>query len=215
MIAVELWASVRLESGAAQHPSCVARGEFVSKYNLLPNEVVLVSDDAVVHGKGASGEVILTNLNLVVMNKGIFGNSNGFQLFPVNQIKIYNGQAQAQMSKARNGREVLVVHFGHGDEEFRFVRGGRQTIQTWIAKINEAVTGEPAVETEVASRALPGADRVAGVLKDTLGAFRSKRVATPEAPVSVTTKCISCGAPVNGRRGQAISCPYCDTAQQL
>lgn len=185
----------------------------MSKYNLLPNEVVLIKDDAVVHGKGAAGELTLTNFNLVVMSKGMFGNSKGFQTFAINQIKVYNGQAQAQLVKARNGQETLVVYFLHGEEEFRFVNGGKRKIQIWSAKINEAVTGQPAAE--VASYALPGADLVAGVLKDTLGAFRSKRGAKPDAVVSVATKCISCGAPVSGVHGQAITCPYCHTAQQL
>jgi hypothetical protein len=195
-------------------PPAVSEESCVSKYSLLPNEVVLIEDDAVMHGKGSAGELTLTNLNLVVMNKGMLGTSKGFRTFPVNQIKVHNGQAQAQMGKAR-GFDVLVVQFPHGDEEFRFLRGGKNTIQTWIAKINEAATGQPPAAATVASRALPGTDRVAGVLKDTLGAFRSKPAATPEAPVSVATKCISCGAPASGFRGQAITCPYCDTAQQL
>lgn len=198
--------------------ACALSGEScVSKYNLMPNEVVLIEDDAVIHGKGASGELTLTNLNLVVMSKGMFGTSKGFQMFPVNQIKVLDGRAHVQLSKSHNGSEALKVYFHHGEEEFRFLSGGKRKIPNWIAKINEAVTGQPAMEPEpeVASRALPGADRVAGVLKDTLGAFRSKTVVTPEAPVSVATKCISCGAPASGLRGQAITCPYCDTAQQL
>lgn len=189
----------------------------MTKYDLLPNEIVLLKDDAVYHGDEGSGELTLTNLNLVVtrniMGRGLFGKSSvGIQTFPVNQIKVYNGQAHARMNTTRRG-DLLEVYFLHGEEQFRFYNGGKKKIQTWIGKINEAVTGQPAAE--VSSSALPGADLVAGMLKDTLGAFRSKLGARPEVPVSVATKCVSCGAPVGGVRGQTVTCPYCLAAQQL
>ena len=190
----------------------------MAEYDLLPNEMVLIKDDAVYHGDGRSGELTLTNLNLVLTKptkgSGLFAKSTlGFQTFPVNQIKLYNGQAQALMNKTRGGHEVLEVYFLGGEEEFRFLSGGKKKIQTWIAKINEAVTGQPAAAA--GSLALPGVDLVAGVLKDTLGVFKSKRGAQPEATVSVATKCVSCGAAVSGVEGQAIKCPYCLSVQQL
>ena len=178
----------------------------MSSYNLLPNEVVLLNEERVFHGKRSSGELTLTNLNLIFAKKGAFGGSKGFQIFPVSQIKVYNGQAHALMSGSNN---ELEVYFLHSEEEFRFTSGGKKKIQTWIAKINEAVTGEPAAE--VGGFAAQGAEKVAGLLKDTFGAFKSK----PEAPVSVQTKCSLCGAPVSGVAGQTITCTYCDAAQQL
>jgi hypothetical protein len=201
-------------AGDGRSSRCALSEEsYMAKYDLLPNEIVLLKDDAVFHGKAASGELTLTNLNLFVMHKGMFGNSKGFQTFPVNQIKVYNGRAQALMNKTRGGHEVLEVYFLDGEEEFRFSSGGKKKIQTWIGKINEAVTGQPA--PEVGSFALPGVDLVAGVLKDTLGAFKSKRGAKPAPLISVATKCVSCGAAVSGVQGQAITCPYCLAAQQL
>jgi hypothetical protein len=189
----------------------------MTEYNLLPHEVVLLKDDAVYHGKGSSTcELILTNLNLVVVKKGVFRGSKGSQAFPLSQIKVYNGRAQAQMDRAGNS-DVLAVFFVHSEEKFRFVTGGKQKIQTWIGKVNEAVTGEPA--TDVNSSPLSGTDRVVGVLKDTLGAFKSFRAPQPEpvapARAVVATKCVSCGAPVSGVQGQRITCSYCNAAQQL
>jgi len=189
----------------------------VTKYNLRPNEVVLLEDDSAYHGDGGWGELTLTNLNLVVrttiMGKGLFGKSSvAIRTFPVNQIKVYNGRAHARMDTTR-GREVLEVYFLHGEEQFRFSKGGKRKIQTWIGKINEAVTGQTA--PEINSYALPGADLVAGALKDTLGAFRSKLSAQPETFVTVATKCVSCGAPLSGVRAQKITCAYCLVDQQL
>jgi hypothetical protein len=183
-----------------------------------------MKDENAVRGR-ASIELILTNLNLVVINKRTLGKSRGIETFPLNQIKVHNGQAQALMG-GTSGYQSLEVYFLHGQEEFRFIKGGKKTIQTWIGKINEAVTGQPAAENgssgspgiDLVADALssvPGGDRVAGVLKGTLGAFNSKRGAKPEAVVQIATKCVSCGAAVSGVQRQTVTCSYCLSAQQL
>jgi hypothetical protein len=145
----------------------------------------------------------------------MFGSSKGSQTFPVNQIKVYNGRAHALM-KSSGTSEVLEVFFLHGEEEFQFSSGGKKKIQTWIGKINEAVTGEPAVEVPSTSM-IPGTEKVVEALKGTIGAFKSIRAPKTESPVSipVTTKCVSCGAPVGGLQGQRIACTYCSAEQQL
>ena len=196
----------------------------MANYDLLPNEFVLVKDENAVRGR-ASIELILTNLNLVVVTKRALGKPRGSETFPLNQIKVHNGQAQALLG-GTSGYPRLEVYFLHGQEEFRFINGGKKTIQTWISKINEAVTGQPAAENgssgspalDLVADALssvPGGDRVAGVLKGTLGAFNSKRGAKPEAVVQIATKCVSCGAAVSGMQGQTVTCSYCLSGQQL
>jgi hypothetical protein len=191
----------------------------MAKYNLQPNEVVLLKDDSVMHGSGfMSGytdELILTNLNLVLTKKGTFGNSKGVRTFPVNQIKVYNQQAQARLGEARNGSALLEVYFLSGEEQFTFQGGGKKKVLTWVAKINEVVTGHAAPEVAGGTGlALPGAELVAGVLKDTLGVFKSKR-GSKSAPVQIAAKCQNCGAPVAGLQGQQLTCAYCGSAQQL
>lgn len=192
----------------------------MTKYTLGPTEVVLMPEQSAVRGRNSSCDLVLTNLNLIVINKGIFGNSpfsnpKSIDTYPVKEIKIYNGQAQAQLTTSR-GAGALKIYFRHGEEEFRFVDGGTRKIQKWIAKINEAATGQPAVEP--VPSAVPAADRVVGILKDTLGAFKSMRVptiATPAPPTPVATRCEACGAPMSGMRGSVVTCAYCDSSQHL
>ena len=199
----------------------------MANYDLLPNEAVLIRDERVFREGGSSIELILTNLNLIMVSENvrIFKTTTETETFPVNQIKVHNGQAQALLTKSR-GRDVLDVYFLHGQEKFSFPNGGKKTIQTWIGKINGAVTGQPAAENgssgspgfDLVADALssvPGGDRVASVLKGTLGAFNSKRGAKPEAVVQIATKCVSCGAAVSGMQGQTVTCSYCLSAQQL
>ncbi|MFZ4841570.1 hypothetical protein [Mycetocola saprophilus] len=88
-----------------------------AKYSLQPNEVVFLKDESVMHGgfwSAYTDELMLTNLNLVLIKKGLFGNSKGITTFPVNQIKVYNQQAQAVIGKAMNGSDLLEVYFLNG-----------------------------------------------------------------------------------------------------
>ncbi|MBX3116955.1 MAG: hypothetical protein KF808_06385 [Cryobacterium sp.] len=189
-----------------------------AKYNLQPNEVVLIKDEKVMHGgffSAYTDELMLTNLNLVLVKKGMFGNSKGVLTFPLSQIKVFNQQAQAVVGKAPNGTNLLEVYFLNGQEKFAFQWGGKNKINEWIAMIRRAVTGEEAPAQQTASMALPGAEMVAGVLRDTLGVFKSKLGAKSEVPVKTAGKCRGCGAPVAGFQGQTVNCEYCGTAQQL
>lgn len=187
-------------------------------YGLQPNEAILLKEEGVMHGglwSAYTDELILTNLNLVLLKRGVFGNSKGVLTFPVNQIKVYNRQAQALIGKATNGADVLEVYFLNGQEQFGFRSGGKKRIKEWIAQLHHAVTGEEAPLPQSAGMALPGAAMVAGVLKDTLNVFRSKLNAEPEVAVKVAIRCLGCGAPMAGIQGRTSTCEYCGSAQQL
>lgn len=189
----------------------------MAKYRLQPNEVVLLKDDSVMHGGVLSSytdELTLTNLNLVLTKKGIFGNSKALLIFPLTQIKVHDQVAQASIG-TNNGTAVLDVYFLDGEQRFNFQSGGKKKIQSWIVEINRAATGRDLPELVRSGMALPGSEIVAGVLRDTFGVFKSKLGAPPAAIVSMAGKCTSCGAPIGGTRGQIITCNYCGSAQQL
>lgn len=187
-------------------------------YGLQPNEVVLLKDERVKHGgtwAGYSDELILTNLKLVIVKKGAFGGSKGTFTFPLPQIKVHNQQAAVSAKKTAGNYWAVEVYFLNGEETFQLSTGGQKRAKEWVAKINEAVTGVAASADASAGRALPGADAVAGVLKDTLGVFKAKFGAAPAAPASVSSKCAACGAPVTGPQGHAVTCEYCGSVQTL
>jgi hypothetical protein len=189
-----------------------------ARYNLQPNEVILLKEVSVMHGGFLSGytdELILTNLNLVLLKKGVFGNSKNVLTFPVNQIKVHNKQAQAAIAKTTRGADALEVYFLNGQQQFSFASGGKKKLNEWAAKINQAVTGQEAPAQRASSMALPGAELVAGVLNDTLGVFKSKFGSGSRVPVKIASECRGCGAPLAGFQSQAITCVYCDSVQQL
>lgn len=191
----------------------------MTSYGLQPDEVVLLKEVGVAHGGLRSvytDELILTNLNLVLVRKGMFGISKGVQTFPLSQIKVHNQQAQAVLGKAATGLDSLDVYFLNGHEQFKFQTGGKRKILVWVAKINEAVTGQSGAQLAGgASMAIPGADMVAGVLKDTFDVFKGTFGAKSAAPTAASGKCRACGAPMTGFQGQTATCEYCGSKQQL
>ena len=189
----------------------------MAKYNLQPNEVVVLTESNVMHGGMMAvytDELMLTNLNLVLTKKGILGNGKGVLTFPISQIKVWEGRAQAIAGKARNGTPVLDVFFVNGQERFSFQSGGKRKIAEWSNRINEVVT-RTAAPAPQAGAALPGAEVVAGALADTFKVFKGRFGSGSQAPAQVSGKCRSCGAPVSGVRNQPVTCGYCGTAQQL
>lgn len=62
------------------------------------------------------------------------------------------------------------------------------------------------------SKAIPGTSALAGMMKDTFGAFRDG-LGIPEAQSTAT--CEGCGAPLSGRRHQVVTCEYCNRETRL
>ena len=195
-----------------------------TEYKLLPNEAIIIKQEGIMHGGGAmtnfSDELILTNLNIVVIKKGMFGGGKGIQTFPVKQIKVFNNQAQVMESKTRGGYPQIEVYLLNGQQE-KFGFQSKKDATNWITKINQLVTGEDVEINTSTSSAIPGTEIIADMLGGTVDAFKgafgfkSKKSSTDTTNEKVAKKCSSCGASISGKTGQVIRCPYCDADQQL
>lgn len=195
----------------------------MAKYNLLPNESLILKSENVKHGgmmASFSDELILTNLNIIHISKGFFGNVKDVVRYPVNQIKIYNGEPQVILSKQQGGTNQLDIFFQNGQKSFEFQSSGKKEIIQWINAIYKLLTGK---EYSVATSAIPGTEYVAKTLKDTVDVFKNvfgiknktNEIGLKTTSVKVTKKCISCSAPLSGVQGQVVRCIYCDTEQVL
>ncbi|AXE37766.1 hypothetical protein [Acidipropionibacterium virtanenii] len=185
-----------------------------ASYSLQPNEVVLLKDEHVMHDgiwPAYADELTLTNHNLVLLKRGTFGKPKGFLILPLDQIKVYQGRAQAIIGEASNGSTTLDVYLLNGQERFIFQAGGKKKLKKWVVAINDAVTHPENLSSQKTNNALPGAELVAGALKDTFDVFKSKFA----SHVQISVKCSSCGAPVSGARGTSVACEYCGSTQQL
>ena len=196
-----------------------------AKFSLLPNEsIIYKSESSVMHGGFMStytDDLVLTNLNIVYINKGIFGNVKGIQKFPVNQIKMFNGEPQAIMGKQQNGMPKLEIYFINGQQEsFAFQSAGKKEVNKWINEICKLLTGHDKSSSVSSSKmsAIPGTEYLAETLKGTMDTFKGAfgiKSKEQAAEIPITKKCISCSAPLNGIKGQTVRCRYCDTDQVL
>lgn len=194
----------------------------MSSYVLQPNEVLLMKDVGVSHGgvfATFSDELILTNLNLVLVEKGILGQTKNVMVFPLSQVKVHDGHAQAVLGRTRNLTPVLDVYFLTGQESFGFA-GGQPKVLAWVAAIDEAITGRRVVAAaDAPTAALPGTEIVADALRGTIGMLKGALSGRPTpppppAPVVVGGTCHACGAPISATAGHPPTCDYCDTVQR-
>lgn len=190
----------------------------MAKYNLQPNEAVVLKAESVQRGNGLlsafTDELVLTNLHLIWVNKGMLGNVKRIEYFPLALVKVFNDQAQALLAKSGNGTPQLEVFFQNGEEVFKFRSGGKREIGKWVDAINRVVTGNGA---EITSKALPGTGIVAETLRDTFSQFRGSfgGGGKGSSAVRVSSKCSGCGASISGISGTVARCQYCDSESML
>ena len=209
------------------------------KLNLAPNESIVLKEACVAHGGVMAiytDELILTNLNVICINKGMFGNTKNVFYYPLNQLKQYNGKAQAISGKLSNGTDALELYFVNGVETFNFQSDNKKNIKKWIKAISDTVGCNNGyilddfeeTDDEVDPDSIAGAiNEIGKQFKEVGEEFRqalgfkpkkkSENVQTKKhiEPSVVNKKCISCSAPLVGKQGQLVHCKYCDTDQIL
>ncbi|MFT4288553.1 hypothetical protein [Nocardioides sp.] len=196
----------------------------MAKYRLQPDEVVILTADHVQRGDSRlpvyTDELILTNLHLIWVGKGILGNAKGIAYFPLSSIKVFEDTAQARLGQAPNRVPQLEVYFQSDEETFRFQAGSKREIGEWVSAINRVVTGNDVSPGRSTRGALPGTEAVAESLRDTFNQFKAafgggRSAPPPSGSTKVSTKCSSCGAPISGVRGTTVVCQYCDSTALL
>lgn len=144
----------------------------MTKYILQTNESLIMKSERVLYGGVLStytNELILTNMNIVLIIKGVFGNSKDIRQYPIDQIKIFSGQPQALLTKQSNGRPQLEVYFSHGQEAFGF--DNKKEVNKWVNNITKLVIGTSHEFEKIDSKAIPGTEYIAETLKDTFDTF--------------------------------------------
>lgn len=194
-------------------------GRPMSGYSLQPHESFVHRQERIRYGgtlANFSDELILTSHNLVLVEKRVFGGNKGVRVFPLSQVKVFQGAAQALVGKHRSGHHSLDVYFQGGTEQFVFMR--RKDVHFWAEKINEVITG---VQSGRVASSASSMEKLAGSMKNTVGAFRvafgaaDGAAGAPGGDSVAAVSCNGCGAPLSGVQGQVVVCSYCDGATQL
>ena len=182
-------------------------------YSLLPNEGVLLKNESVWHpiGKrnGNIGELILTNLNLIYLKKSAFGGIK--EVLKLNQIKIIDDNVQVIISKSSGNFCQMELFFINSHEVFIFNSLIKKQVLRWADKISELLTGHEANIDPSERNTIPGFGIATDLLKNTIGTFKEAL----KEKENVTNRCISCGAPLSGIKGEVKKCKYCGVKQTL
>ena len=202
----------------------------MAKYQLQSNEGVVLQETGICYepnklSTAYTDELILTNLNLIHVRKGIFMGTKGVRYIPLNQVKVIGGKCQVLVGKAQNGHAILQIYTQQGTEEFAFQIKAKKKAGIWANEISRLVTGrdsENALESQDAPE-YDFEDTVIGQLKDAFGevgaafgiGFGKSGQQQKSSVERVSTKCSGCHAPITGVKGKAAVCKYCDTEQVL
>lgn len=202
------------------------------KLQLLPNEVKLMEASNVQYKHiGWTDDLVLTNLNIYVVEKGVFGNTKNIVTLPLNQIKMYNGKPVASVTRDKSSlTTALNVSFMSEEAKFTFQSYTKTTGNKWLEAIYSVLA--PSVKFEETGnetsilRGIAGGlgkglkDITRGVLESS-GASKyvdralEKTLGKTDEIEAVTVKCAGCGATLTGNKGETVACPYCDNKQVL
>ncbi|MDU5529215.1 MAG: hypothetical protein E6063_07465 [Atopobium sp.] len=201
----------------------------MAKYQLQPNEGVVLQETGIRYepnklSTAYTDELILTNLNLIHVRKGVFMGTKGIRYIPLNQVKVICGKCQALVGKSQNGTAILQIYTQQDIEEFAFQTGAKKNAGIWANEISRLVTGRDS-ENTLESQDTPeyDFDTAVGQLKDAfseVGAafgfgFGKSGQQQKSSVEHVSTKCSGCHAPITGVKGKTAVCKYCDTKQVL
>ena len=181
----------------------------MSDYNLYPNEAILLKSEDVFQGI-RKGDLVLTNLAILWAEKNFFGKVKNVNRISFNQVKMYNGNPQVRLGKAGNGIPQLEIYIINGQEKFSLNNKlfAKREISKWVNEITQAITGHT---PDKSFTAIPGTEFVVDTLKGTVDAFTDSL----GLKKTISKKCISCKAPITGKKDETVICKYCDTQQTL
>lgn len=184
----------------------------------MADELNLSADETVVDRIGKIGyggfwsgnnELVLTNKNLILVKKGLFGDTEEVVKYPLSDIRVVNGEVQAKLGRPDNMTYTLDVYFNKGMESFRFE--WESDAQKWADKVTEVITGVKVQRDEYAwvGETLAMADSVNSTIRNLKKTFGIR------SDEQVSIKCPSCGATLTGTEGETVKCPYCGTFTTL
>ena len=183
------------------------------EYVILKSKDVHLDSDSIFDPPDV--ELMLTNRNIVLPRKSIFGKIKGYTTYPLSDIRIVDGVPQCCLDIT----EILPhldVYFN--DSQASFVFMDEQAVVNWVDEIHKQLVGHEAPESMKITAHSFGLDfeELNGMV-DSMGstfgsltnAFERKR--RENAPVVAST-CPNCCASLKGRKGETVNCPYCGSS---
>ena len=168
-----------------------------------------------------------TNKSLVLVNEvstGLFKRETMLKRCPLDQMLNDLGMPALVVSKLNN-KWWLQISFGSEVIRLRHPSGTRRPVDQWANAITKASAGDfsnISQDIELPSDLSRLVDGAKGLVGSFAGGISSIKQAVPsstpsaaKAPARVNAVCPGCHAPLTGRAGTTVTCPYCDTKTTL
>lgn len=191
---------------AESYSSRISEDKVMSAYELGFDEAVILQDTNVSMGH-ASVTLLLTNQNLIQVNKGLFGADRDAVKYPLLDLKELNGKPNVRIGKSRSGDTQLELYFQGYEKAYSFhgVFGERK----WASAIEKAYRSAVS-EAKKAEKSKLGVAGIFAPLKGTLDDAKTTFTARTKGLKTKAMKCPKCGAELVGMKGEQVRCSYCD-----
>lgn len=198
----------------------------MDNYNLEPGEFVILQESSVTLYEDSAetklDELLLTNQSLILVNtasRGLFQHTRYLKRCPLNEISRPNDVPQVMAMKYRNDYRLQVV-FRDETIVLRFPANPKRGAERWAGAILSVSQGNYS-DVQTGDYLPPEITNLVDGAKDAFGSLfpggkgRTAKTAPESRSTSTTSKCVGCHAPLAGRTGATVTCPYCDTKQTL
>lgn len=170
-------------------------------YTLDEDEVFIMRASDVMVGTFGKADLVLTNKNIIQVNKGFFGGEKDAEKYPLAELKVYNDKANIVSTKNKAGKRQVEMYFSDFEKVYFFDSIFLQN--KWVSEVKK-VHKQHLEDAEKARKQAVGKASVFKTLTDS-----AKGIIPKHTPVSKTIKCEKCGAELSGLKGEVIRCEYC------
>ena len=189
-------------------------------YTLGPDEGVILEAEGVCSdaSKLASDDLVLTHRRIIWVGRSLWGKVKFTRDIPLDQVKVVNGVAQVQRSKEEHNQIEISLRDGRS---LSFGFDTPAEAKSWVKAVSEQVVGHPLESEDADPKPIPELQKAVKTAKNAVGSVAASfgistggKGGNREVKV-VSARCIGCHAPLTGKRGEKVTCPYCDTVQVL
>ena len=175
-------------------------------FDLDVDEAVILREEEVCVGSSGNADLILTNKNIIQVNRGFWGGTKDSIKYPLENLKVLNGKANVRIGKSRSDAKQLELYFVDCEKYYQFNHAFSE--RNWAREIVKAHKNRMAtIENEQKAKCEKHSifQSISGTIGSVKDAFFARKVQTQKI-----CKCPKCGAELIGVKGMEVQCSYCD-----
>ena len=183
----------------------------MSVYELGPDEVVIMQEANVSDGRSQVA-LILTNQNIIEIQKGFFGGDKNSIKYSLGDLRVNNGKPNVLVGKASDGSARLELYFNGFERYYSFK--GLLTERKWASSIEKAYKVY-ITEKNKKEKVKRNLGTIFAPIKGTLENAKKAVTPKPKEKEIRSVKCPKCGAQLSGPKGEDITCDYCSAVVKV